>query len=179
MTDVIKRVGGDPVPSTTLVNADQTTITGDGSIDNPLVATGGGSGGGGSKITLLNGGGATAEPGAPVYSSASGAFELAQANDAVTTYVLGLAAAAIGDGSSGNIITSGPLTLTTTQWDAITGQVGGLTFNTQYWVSPTTAGVLTDVAPNTPGSGDFDALVGIAVSTTTLLIGIAPPIGPL
>lgn len=178
MTDVIKRIGGDAVASSTLVNADQSTITGDGSIDHPLVATGGGSSGG-TKISLLNGGGTDAAPGAPVYSSASGAFELAKADDAVTTYVIGLASAEIGDGSSGMIQTTGPLTLTTAQWDAITGDVGGLTFNTQYWVSPTTAGMLTDVAPSTPSSGDFDALVGIAVSSTTMLIGISPPIGPL
>ncbi len=41
MTDVSTRAGGPPVPSTTLVQADQITITGDGSHERPLAAAGG------------------------------------------------------------------------------------------------------------------------------------------
>ena len=57
----------------------------------------------------------------------------------------------ISNGLSGVIATGGPLTASTAQWDAITGQVGGLTPNTRYYLDPTTAGKLTITAPITAG----------------------------
>ena len=113
--------------------------------------------------------------GTPVYISAAGTMKRAQANTASTSRIAGLgydtstAAAA-----SGNIQTSGILTATTTQWDAVAGTTGGLVFNTDYFLDPTTPGKLTSNAPIT--TGQVNVYVGTAESTTDLNINIQQPI---
>ena len=64
--------------------------------------------------------------------------------------------------------------LTTAQWDAVTGQVGGLTPG-PYYVSATTSGGLTNVRPMPPGT--FVTQVGLALDSTTLLLQPSMPIG--
>ena len=61
----------------------------------------------------------------------------------------------------------GQLVLTTGQWDAVTGQSGGLTAGNYYWLSSTTAGnlALTGVGVNTQS-------IGKATNPTTLEIKI-------
>jgi hypothetical protein len=70
----------------------------------------------------------------------------------------------IANGVAGNIVTTGVLTATTGQWDAVTGQSGGLTTNSMYWLSGSTAGAIVTTAPTT---GHL-APVGLAISTTQL-----------
>jgi hypothetical protein len=65
--------------------------------------------------------------------------------------------------------------LTTAQWDAVTGQVGGLTPG-PYYVSAAAQGMLTTVQPVAPGS--FVTQVGLALNPTTLLLQPSIPIGP-
>lgn len=60
-------------------------------------------------------------------------------------------------------IRQGPLILTTTQWDTVTGDTGGLTPNTLYYVS------LTGITKTRPVSGNVYA-IGSAVSSTQLNI---------
>lgn len=84
--------------------------------------------------------------------------------------MVGLTQASVGIGAIGAVQTDDPITLTTGQWDAITGDVGGLVFNSIYWLDPTTAGRLTKTAPVTPGQ--VLAPVGLAVSTTIMIINI-------
>ena len=79
------------------------------------------------------------------------------------------AAAAIG-----NVATDGLMVGSTAQWDAITGQTGGLTFNSTYFLDPTTAGKLTTTPPST--AGQVNVLIGTAISATALDLEIQPPI---
>lgn len=61
---------------------------------------------------------------------------------------------------------AGIATLTTAQWDAVTGGSGGLTPGTPYYVAGT-SGHLTSARPSSP---TLIAQVGIAISTTQLLL---------
>lgn len=118
---------------------------------------------------------ATAAAGAPVYISGNGIFSLAEANASGTAGVLGLASTAFAASQVGYVTALGPLTLLTTQWDAVvTGESGGLTPNAYYYLSDTSPGMLTTTAPSTPGH--FSTLVGRAMSTTTMLVIQQPPI---
>lgn len=109
-----------------------------------------------------------------VYSSAADHVNKAQANASGTTLALGLATAAISSSASGQIQTDGILSLTTTQWDAVAGTTGGLTFGTTYYLDPTTAGKITATCPTTVGQ--YVVIVGVAISTTELRIGIREPV---
>lgn len=68
---------------------------------------------------------------------------------------------------------NGEVTLPTAEWDAITGESGGLAFGRTYYVSAVTAGLLTSAAPTTP---DFVCAVGYAVSPTTLFVQPSFPV---
>lgn len=124
-----------------------------------------------AKININAG---TMPPGTPVYPSSATQVDMARANSQGTSQLLGLTRAAILTNASGSIQTDGILTLTTGEWDDITGQTGGLTFNTPYYVSSVTAGLLTTTAPTSAGT--FVVRAGLALSTTELDISAFPPI---
>lgn len=117
---------------------------------------------------------ATLIAGQAVYISANSTVNKAQANAAGTKDVFGLATTAINSAATGVVQANGILTLTTGQWDAVAGTTGGLTANTVYFLSSATAGLLTSTPPSTVGQ--YVCEVGIAVSTTDLLIGTRSPI---
>ena len=106
--------------------------------------------------------------GEAVYSSAADHVNKAKADAIGTVKLMGFANAAISNGATGTVKTSGILTLTTGQWDALAGTTGGLTFNTDYYLSPATAGLLTATAPTTVGQ--YVVLAGRAISTTEMRI---------
>jgi hypothetical protein len=110
--------------------------------------------------------------GAPVYNDAADGVKKAQANAAGTKKVLGLVAQApsIAAAATGPIATSGVLSATTAQWDAVAATVGGLVFGTVYWLDPTTAGKITSTAPS--AVGQYINRIGVAVSTTELKLNI-------
>lgn len=109
--------------------------------------------------------------GAPVYNDAADGVKKAKADAAGTTKVIGLVSdASITNAVSGNIATDGVLAATTTQWDAVFGTTGGLTFGTVYYLSAATSGLGTSVAPTS--AGQYVVRLGIALSTTELLIQI-------
>jgi len=110
--------------------------------------------------------------GQAVYTSNASAVDLAQADAQPTVRVAGLAAEAVGSGNTGNMLTDGILTLTTTQWDAVAGTTGGLTPGANYFLSEATAGNLTETAPTT----GFVVRVGHALSDTELEIEVQQPI---
>lgn len=114
--------------------------------------------------------------GAPVYSDAAGGFKKARANAAATVRVIGLVGQtpSITNAVAGAVTIEGMLTATTAEWDAVTGDVGGLTFNAKYFLDPATAGKLTKTAPSTVGQ--YVVYIGIALSTTDMKIEIADPI---
>ncbi len=88
-----------------------------------------------------------------------------------TTYVMGIAAGAGVAGNRVPIQYAGPISLTTAQWDAITGDVGGLTVHASYFLDVDAPGKLSSTTSNTPG--DFIAYVGRALSATDLMIIIS------
>lgn len=115
-------------------------------------------------ISLNNASGSSVSMGRAVYPGGSG-FLLAQSNASATKNVVGLVRdTAISSNASGNIQSDGVLTATAAQWDAVTGQTGGLTPGAIYYLSATTAGAITATAPTV--AGQYVVQVGIALSTT-------------
>lgn len=124
---------------------------------------------------LTNASGGLVSAGSPVYSSAAGAFSLAKGDTMAHALCIGLVQVDIPNGISGTVQFTGPLTLTTAQWDARTGGSGGLAFGTKYYVDPATAGMLTTIAPSTVGQ--FLTLVGVGISPTQMKLQLEMPIG--
>lgn len=113
--------------------------------------------------------------GAPVYISANDTVDLAKADASGTTKAIGLVnQASISSSSTGSIKTSGVLTATTTQWDAVAGTTGGLVAGTTYYLSAETAGLITATAPTTVGQ--YVVVIGEAISSTELKLNIEKPI---
>jgi hypothetical protein len=144
--------------------------------EQPLGGAGGGGGGGAvTTVERTNDNASTVVIGQPVYTKANGNVDEAQADAAATTKVTGLVSdESIASAAAGDIIVDGILTATTTQWDAVTGKVGGLSINSIYYLDPNTVGQLTDTAPTT--TGDYVAPIGLALSTTELCIRITPTV---
>lgn len=111
--------------------------------------------------------------GQPVYAASGTTVDLAQANAQGTIRVVGLVKDTnIANGASGVILIDGLLVATTGQWDAVTGQVGGLTPNADYFLDAANPGMLTTTPPTT----GFVLRVGYALSTTEFEIEIGQPI---
>lgn len=123
-------------------------------------------------VSLINGNAGNLVIGTPVYVKSAGTVDKAQANAVATTDVIGLVMdPTIATAVPGNIQTDGVLTATTAQWDAVvTGESGGLTPGSRYYLSDATAGMLTTVAPTNTGS--FFEPVGIALSPTQMQLDI-------
>ena len=108
----------------------------------------------------------------PVYATTTaGEMDEAQADAAATKDVLGLVAeTSVAAAASGAVQSDGVLTATTAQWDAVTGDVGGLTAGAKYYLDESAAGMLTTTPPSS--SGEFVAMVGMGLSTTEMEISI-------
>lgn len=112
--------------------------------------------------------------GAPVYIFATGSVKKAQANAMGTSRIMGLVYdVTISNGAIGNICTDGPVTATTTQWDAVTGQTGGLTPGSAYYLDAATVGKITATPPSAAGQTVVN--LGIALSTTVFDVTVTPP----
>lgn len=121
--------------------------------------------------------GASFAPGQPGYVvAATGLAALSRANAADTANVVGLAVQAAATNDPVYLRYSGPVKLTTAQWDAIAGTEGGLTINAFYYLSSVAAGFITSTAP--VATGTFQTGVGIAIAADTLLVGQHVPVGP-
>lgn len=113
--------------------------------------------------------------GMPVYVSADDEVKKALADALATSEIVGLVTnVTVAAGELARILTDGRMTATTAQWDAVTGDVGGLTAGSVYYLDPTTAGNLTDTAPT--AEEDVVIRVGKALSTIVLEISIDRPI---
>lgn len=124
----------------------------------------------GDALIVPNPTGGAVVVGKAVYLLANGTgIALADANGtAPARNLLGLVSVgAAGAGGNVNVQQAGDLTLTTAQWDAVAGTSGGLTANTEYYLSGT-PGAITATVPAT--TGDTDIVVGVAKSTTVLNI---------
>lgn len=116
-------------------------------------------------VALTNGSGSAQVIGTPVYISAANEFQPARANAAASAKVFALIRdVSVAAAAQGVVQTDGILTATTAQWDAITGQTGGLTPGSEYYLDAATAGRLTTVAPST--GGEYVLRVGTAISAT-------------
>jgi hypothetical protein len=123
------------------------------------------------SFILTNGTAAAVVICTPVYISADSAFSPAMANASGTADPIGLVKdASVAAAATGTVQTDGFFSATTGQWDTITGQTGGLTPGTAYFLSATTAGRLTTTAPT--AVGQFVAYVGKAISSTLLEISL-------
>lgn len=111
--------------------------------------------------------------GSAVYVTGTGTWRLADASGLPGARFAGISQAAVVATFAAVVNTVGPIALTTTQWDAVTGQVGGLTPGAQYWLS-TTAGQISTASP--AAQGEFSVQVGKALNTTTLDITPRYPI---
>lgn len=127
----------------------------------------------GSNITATNGEASAIAVGKAVYISSGDTVKLANANAAATKNVVGLVFdTSINSAASGSVAVAGSVVATTTQWDAVTGQSGGLTPGAKYYLSNATAGNLTTTAPTT----GFVAPIGLALSTTKMVMNIGPTV---
>jgi len=115
--------------------------------------------------------------GSPVYSSAADTVKKAEANASGTIEAIGIAKSTFVTTGTGTVQTSGVLTLTTAQWDAVaTGdsQSGGLTAGAVYYLDDAVVGEITVTAPT--DAGKYVLRLGKGISTTELLIDIGEPI---
>lgn len=123
-------------------------------------------------VSLTNANAGSLVIGTPVYISAANSVDKARANSLSTSGVFGLAVDTILTSALGTIRTAGLLTATTGEWDAVTGETGGLTVGATYYLDPSTAGKLTQTPANAPTTHRVQ--VGIAVASTKLVIRINP-----
>lgn len=124
-------------------------------------------------VSLTNSTGSTIAKLSAIYkTTVADQIALAKADAAATMRFIGFASGAINTATSGAIIVNGVVTGSTGEWDAVTGQSGGLTPGSVYFLSNATAGMVTPTAPTT----GFSVRVGIAVSTTQLLINVGEPV---
>ena len=130
--------------------------------------------GGDNAIALTNANASTAVICEVVYAAnTADNFDKAQANASGTVEAIGLVAdTAIASSAVGSVQTGGTFTATTAQWDAVTGESGGLTPGTKYFLSEATAGQLSTAAPST----GFIKQIGTALSATDLLLQFGPTI---
>jgi len=116
-------------------------------------------------------------PGNVVYTTAISRFELAIGNGYPQTRAVGLSHFATGAGSAATVQTQDIITLLTTDWDAVTGQTGGLSIGAVYYLSQTSPGMLMTTPPVAdPPNVRFNSRIGIALSATKLNVLIRAPI---
>jgi hypothetical protein len=110
--------------------------------------------------------------GQPVYAySATDQVHVAQANAAPTARVVGFTLLSVGALTMTTIINAGYVERS--DWTPIIG-TPTLTFGSSYFLSPTTAGMMTPTVPTTPGN--YVVALGVAVSPTIFSINIGSPI---
>ena len=104
----------------------------------------------------------------PVYTFGSGTFKAGRANTQSTIKLVGLTTTSVDQSAVGLIQTDGIVTASTLEWDAVTGDVGGLTPDTLYYLSETDAGKMK----TTPPTSGYVVPVGPAISDTQLKINL-------
>jgi hypothetical protein len=113
--------------------------------------------------------------GTPTYVNGDDTVKKALADAIGTSDVLGLVVdITVAASDPARILTDGRLAATTTQWDAVSDETGGLVAGSVYYLDPSTAGKITSTAPTT--DTEVVARVGKALSTTILEVSINQPI---
>lgn len=104
-----------------------------------------------------------------VYVVGDRRMRLARANTLTSSYIIGLVAdTTVGQGAVGSAILADVFEATTMQWDAVTGQAGGLVPDARYYLSLASYG---GMSVNPPNSGFF-CEIGTALSPTIMNLRI-------
>jgi hypothetical protein len=125
-------------------------------------------------VSLINSSSSVAKKGTPVYSNGT-TFGIAIANNNTVKRLVGLVAATITPGSSGLVQLNGVMNFTQAEWLAVTGQTGGIG-NTNYWVSATQAGQLTNIPVQQTDTEVWSLNVGYGVDNLNFKIEIQPSV---
>jgi hypothetical protein len=118
------------------------------------------------STTLPNGDSVTLVPGMPVINI-SGMFKRGNATSLGTALIVGLVVLGNTPTNPVTVITTGNLVMTTAQWDAITGDVGGLIPGLLYFLG-LSLGALTTSAPLLDGQSVTQ--VGEALTSTIMAV---------
>lgn len=110
----------------------------------------------------------TFDEGEPIYHTGS-VWASAKADASTTT--ADAIVVNVADANNFTYTTAGDLTLTTGEWDIVTGDSGGLTAGEVYWLNQNTAGLLTTFRPN---AGIAQPLLK-AISTTVAVVFMGEP----
>ena len=169
--DPLTAVGGGAIS----VVADGTTILGNGTTDDPLRASS--SGGTFTFTAAFRGGSLQPAPGQPVLISVvsdPGGITTVKpstaTNDLSDSSVDGVVAS-VNEDNTVEVQSGGLLTLTTGQWDAVTGDVGGLVLGRIYYLKPFPAFAGLSSTPNAIPAV-FLTKVGVALNATTMLLAL-------
>lgn len=107
----------------------------------------------------------------PVFAYSSSSVRRALATESSAAWkVIGLSINTVLQSGIGNFQGEGVLTATTAEWDAVTGDVGGLVPNKTYFLSSTQVGKITLVPPSNPG--DYLCRIGVGHSSTSMYIDL-------
>jgi len=121
-----------------------------------------------NTLSLENGGTVDLSICTPVYITGADAVDVADSGSLPN--VIGITTGAIVVSTVGVIQTDGKLTATTAEWDARTGQTGGLTPGAAYYLGNWGAVV------STPPTSGYLVRLGIAINLTDFEIKISRPI---
>ncbi len=127
-----------------------------------------------NTINVINGETTAILIGASIYIDSANTVKYAKADSINTKDVIGMCIDEIAISGSGIVQNDGLITLTTEQWDIVTGDTGGLIPGTIYFLSDITIGRIMKDAPITVGH--YVIRVGIAVSMIDFEIMIGTPI---
>jgi hypothetical protein len=121
----------------------------------------------GQILSLQNVDGSAASAGCPVYAfTSANTFKLGNASATSAKHIVGLVIDSnIAISAVGRIQTQGQVTLTTAQWDSITGGSGGLTAGSTYYLDVAN-GKMTTTAP----AITIRRPIGIGLSTTVMFL---------
>lgn len=126
-------------------------------------------------IMATNGESVSLVIGTPVYISGANTVKKGKSDASGAINIVGLVKdVSVDTHVSGKIQTDDVLVATTGQWDVVTGQDGGLTPGAYYYLDPANAGGITTAVPET--EGQYVVKIGMALSSTQLLIAIKQPI---
>lgn len=181
MADFTPVAGGVQHPSPALATADQSTILGSGTPQDPLRASGSTSGDLVATYVVTDGPAYVGEVVSLVGDTpAEGtAASVTSCNSGVGANPFGIGVVvAVRSPSVVVVRTAGLVELTTGEWDQATGGIGGLTPGAVYYSSFVAVGGITTTAPTQ--SNIAVAQVGVALRATTLLLSTpcAPRINP-
>lgn len=122
-------------------------------------------------ISAINGDSVELVPGTPVACGLTdGSVRRGWATSQAQSSILGLVLVGAAQTLEVRFVPDGALTLTTAQWDAVTGAAGGLTPGARYYLDDVEQGRFTTSPPTAPGTSIV--AIGRALSEIVLVLHI-------